>query len=339
VGMQAIKSSLCVPLKVRDQLMGALYVDNTSFFVKFSQEDLEFLTGFANQAAIAIENSRLYKQLEDQARNREMELVALVEERTRELAIALEKAGEANRAKSRFLASMSHELRTPLNAIIGYSELLEEEMQDLGEASFNDDLKKIQGAGKHLLALINDILDLSKIEAEKMELNLESFSLPELLLDVAATIAPLIEKNSNKLELKIEGQLGSLRADPTRVRQILFNLLSNACKFTNEGVITLAAERLLQKGSGWIRIAVHDSGIGMTPVQMAKLFEAFTQADPSISAKYGGTGLGLALSRSFCQMMGGDISVESEYGKGSIFTVMLPAEVFFEGYAGTQSVP
>lgn len=324
---QAIRSSLCVPLKVRDQLIGVMYVDNSSILVKFGDEELEFVAGFANQAAIAIENSRLYKKLEEQARNREKELVALVEERTRDLVRASAEAEEANHAKSRFLASMSHELRTPLNAIIGYSEMLQEEMQDLGEGAFNPDLKKIQGAGKHLLALINDILDLSKIEAGKMDLNLETFSLSALIQDVAMTLSPLVERNGNRLELRPANGLGSVYGDATRVRQILFNLLSNASKFTKNGLIALEATRIVLEGNDWIQIVVRDTGIGMTPEQMGKLFKAFSQADTMISRKFGGTGLGLALSRRFCQMMGGEIMAESEYGKGSAFTVRLPAEV------------
>jgi signal transduction histidine kinase/pSer/pThr/pTyr-binding forkhead associated (FHA) protein len=324
---QAIRSSLCVPLKVRDQLIGVMYVDNSSLIVKFGDEELEFVAGFANQAAIAIENSRLYKKLEEQARNREKELVALVEERTRDLVRASAEAEEANHAKSRFLASMSHELRTPLNAIIGYSEMLQEEMQDLGEGAFNPDLKKIQVAGKHLLVLINDILDLTKIEAGKMDLYLETFSLSALIQDVATTIAPLVGKNGNRLELRPADGLGKVYGDATRVRQILFNLLSNASKFTKDGVITLEADRLLLDGNDWIQLVVRDTGIGMTPEQMGKLFKAFSQADTMISKKFGGTGLGLALSKRFCQMMGGEITAESEYGTGSAFTVRIPAEV------------
>lgn len=324
---QAIRSSLCVPLKVRDQLIGVMYVDNSSLLVKFGDEDLEFVAGFANQAAIAIENSRLYKALEEQARNREKELVDLVEERTRELARASAEAEEANRAKSRFLASMSHELRTPLNAIIGYSEMLQEEMSDLGEDAFGPDLRKIQAAGKHLLSLINDILDLSKIEAGKMDLNLESFNISALIQDVVMMISPLVERNGNKLKLSPADGLGLMHGDSTRMRQILYNLLSNASKFTKDGIISLEASRTSLDGSEWIQIVVRDTGIGMTPEQMGKLFMAFTQADTTISKKFGGTGLGLALCKRFCQMMGGEITAESEYGKGSAFIVRIPAEV------------
>lgn len=324
--MQSIRSSMCVPLKVRDQLIGVLYVDNTSL-VRFGPEELEFVSGFANQAAIAIENSRLYKRLEEEAKNREKELVALVEERTRSLADAMIAAEEANRAKSRFLASMSHELRTPLNAIIGYSEMLEDELKDLDQKDLIPDLKKIEGAGKHLLALINDILDVSKIEAGKMELYLETFELSSLIREIATTIKPLVEKNANKLELVSSPDLGSIYADATRVRQVLFNLLSNACKFTKDGVITLRADRKVDNGAEWVSLIVRDTGIGMTSDQLGKLFQAFSQADSSISRRFGGTGLGLALSKRFCQMMGGDIDVESVYGKGTTFIAKFPAEV------------
>jgi signal transduction histidine kinase len=328
--IQAIRSSLCVPLKVRDQLIGVLYVDNSSAFIKFGDEDLEFVSGFANQAAIAIENSRLYKTMEDQARNREMELVALVDERTKELAGAMEKAEEANAAKSRFLASMSHELRTPLNAIIGYSEMLVEEAEDLGHENYISDLQKIRMAGKHLLALVNDILDFSKIEAGKIELYLESFDVAMLVQSVSGTIAPLVAKNGNTLRTVCPEGTGSLLADLTKVQQTLFNLLSNACKFTSQGTITLEARRDQDGGQEWISFDIRDSGIGMTPEQLAKLFQPFTQGDASTTRKYGGTGLGLSISRHFCRMMGGDITVESTFGSGSTFTVRLPVR------AGTE---
>jgi PAS domain S-box-containing protein len=237
-----------------------------------------------------------------------------------------EAAEEANRVKSHFLANMSHELRTPLNAIIGYSELLQDEATELGQPDMIPDLTKIHGAGKHLLALINDILDLSKIEAGKMDLFLERFEVRPLIEEVRATILPLVEKNSNVLELQLAPDVGHMHGDVTRVRQILFNLLSNACKFTDHGAVSLSVERQRRSGGDWIVIRVADSGIGMTPAQLGKLFQAFTQADSSTSRKYGGTGLGLVICRRFCQMMGGDVSVTSEPGKGSVFTVELPAE-------------
>ncbi len=235
-----------------------------------------------------------------------------------------EAAEEANKAKSVFLANMSHELRTPLNAIIGYSEMLQEEAEDLEEEEFAEDIKKINTAGKHLLSLINDILDLSKIEAGKMDLYEETFDINEMIKDVESTIFPLAEKNGNQLEINCPENLGDMKADLTKVRQALFNLLSNASKFTKEGTIKLDVITEQNEEGDWIKFQVEDTGIGMTEEQTKKLFEAFTQADSSTTRKYGGTGLGLAISRRFCQMMGGDISVESEYGKGSEFTITLP---------------
>ena len=233
----------------------------------------------------------------------------------------------ATEAKSQFLANMSHELRTPLNAIIGYSEMLQEEAQDAGNAQFVADLEKIHGAGKHLLALINDILDLSKIEAGKMELYLETFELKTMLEDVVATTRLLVQKKSNTLVVNLSPGLGAMRADLTKVRQALFNLLSNASKFTERGTITLSAARETTSGRDWIVLKVADTGIGMTGQQLGRMFQAFSQADASTVRKYGGTGLGLAITRHFCRMMGGDVTVSSEQGAGSTFTLRLPAEV------------
>ena len=233
----------------------------------------------------------------------------------------------ATKAKSQFLANMSHELRTPLNAIIGYSEMLEEEAQDAGNQQFVADLEKIHGAGKHLLALINDILDISKIEAGKMELYLETFDLKTMLEDVVATTRLLVQKKSNTLVVQLSPGLGAMRADLTKVRQALFNLLSNASKFTESGTITLTAARESNSSHDWIVLQVKDTGIGMTREQLGRMFQAFSQADPSTVRKYGGTGLGLAITRRFCRMMGGDVTVSSESGVGSTFTLRLPAEV------------
>jgi signal transduction histidine kinase/DNA-binding response OmpR family regulator len=249
---------------------------------------------------------------------------------THEALEARDAAESANRTKSTFLANMSHELRTPMNAIIGYSEMLIEEAEDLDQQAFIPDLQKIRNAGKHLLALINDILDLSKIEAGKMTIYLESFALADMIHDVVGTVQPLVEKNANRLEVRADSaSLGTMRADLTKVRQTLFNLLSNASKFTEKGTITLSAERLCAPSGApdRIRIAVQDTGIGMSSEQLGRLFQAFSQADASTTRKYGGTGLGLVISRKFCQMMGGDITVESTPGQGTTFTVELPAEV------------
>ena len=248
----------------------------------------------------------------------------------RDLALARDQALEASRAKSAFLANMSHELRTPLNAIIGYSEILLEDAQDADQEDAIADLNKIQTAGKHLLELITEILDLSKIEAGKMDLHLEDFEVEPMVRDVVHTIQPLVEKNANTLQAQCDDS-GTLRADLTKVRQVLFNLLSNACKFTEGGSIGFAARREEDAdGQEWVVFTVRDTGIGMSLEQIEKLFQPFTQADASTTREYGGTGLGLTISRHFCQMMGGDITIESELGQGSVFTVRLPAQVRVE---------
>jgi len=229
-------------------------------------------------------------------------------------------AEEANAAKSHFLASMSHELRTPLNAILGYSEMMQEDAEDAGHTELIPDLQRVQAAGRHLLTLINEVLDLSKIEAGKMELYLEEVDIAKLMGDVATTVQPLVERNGNRLEVIQRNPPGSMQADATRLRQVLLNLLSNASKFTERGVISLESERT----GGAMVFRVRDTGIGMTPEQLGRLFEAFAQAEASTSSKYGGTGLGLALSRRFCQLMGGDVTVTSEVAKGSTFTATIP---------------
>jgi signal transduction histidine kinase/DNA-binding response OmpR family regulator len=244
-----------------------------------------------------------------------------------ELVAARDRALDANRAKSTFLANMSHELRTPLNAIIGYSELIEEEAEEEGNDHYVPDLKKIQTAAKHLLALINDILDFSKIEAGKMDLYLENLDTARMINEISTTVLPMIEKNGNTLEVQTDANAGVMHADLTKVRQVLFNLLSNASKFTEKGTITLKTERRQLPNGEWIVFKVSDTGIGMSDEQMDRLFKEFSQADASTTRKYGGTGLGLAISRRFCQMMGGDITVSSEVGKGTTFTVELPTVV------------
>jgi PAS domain S-box-containing protein len=242
-----------------------------------------------------------------------------------ELHKAIWASEQATRAKSDFVASMSHELRTPLNAIIGYSEILFEDAQNAGRESEMTDLSKIQDAGKHLLGLIDNILDLSKIEAGKMTLYLETFELRPMIDSVAATVTALARKTGNILVVNCADEVGTMHSDLTKVRQTLFNLLSNACKFTRNGTITLSARRDANEAVDWIEFQVRDTGIGMTPDQQAKVFEAFTQADDSTTRTYGGTGLGLAITKSFCRLMDGDVTLTSETGKGSTFTVRLPA--------------
>jgi len=244
-----------------------------------------------------------------------------------EVATAKEAAETANRTKSLFLANMSHELRTPLNAILGFSEMLQEESVERGLQDFSADLSKISTAGKHLLGLINDILDLAKIEAGKMDLHLEGFDIYSLIDEVASTIEMQVAKNGNTLEVTCAPDIGFMRADLSKVRQGLFNLVSNAAKFTHDGEIKVAAERQLMDGSDWILFRVSDTGIGLSSEQIVRLFQSFTQADASTTRKFGGTGLGLALTRRFCQMMGGDVTVHSVPGEGSVFTIKLPGTV------------
>jgi signal transduction histidine kinase len=217
---------------------------------------------------------------------------------------------------------MSHELRTPLNAIIGVSEMLREDAEALKQDT--EPLERVLGAGRHLLALINDILDLSKIEAGRMELQLEDFALVPLIDSTVKTVEPLAAKNTNQLVVHCDGAIGTLHADSMRLRQAMLNLMSNANKFTERGTITVDARQAQENGRDWVTIAVADTGIGMTPEQMGKLFQEFSQASSTTASKYGGTGLGLVISKRFCQMMGGDITVESEPGRGSTFTIRLP---------------
>ncbi len=294
-----------------------------------SRDELGTLVGSFNEMLqqIQIRDEELERHrghLEEEVLVRTKELKRTNEE----LTMAKEKAEEASRAKSEFLANMSHELRTPLNAIIGYSEMLQEEAQKMKQQGYFSDLRKINTAGRHLLGLINDVLDLSKIEAGKMQLHLERFEVRTVIDDVVSTVHPLVEKNHNQLEVELGEDLGAILADQTKTQQLLYNLLSNASKFTQGGKIRLEAKRLKKEGGGeWVEFRVLDTGIGISPEQIDKLFMPFTQGDASTTRRYGGTGLGLAISRHFSQMMGGDLRVESKVGEGSAFTLVLPAEV------------
>jgi len=279
-------------------------------------------------------------RIEQKLRDATDELEARVEERTialtksnrklekevRDRRLAETQALEANRIKSAFLANMSHELRTPLNAIIGYCEMLLEDRTVQPDADVGPDLVKIQSAADHLLAIISDILDLSKIEAGKMEINTEVFAVAEVVDSVMNAVAPLTERNHNTLKLRCPRDLGTIKTDRTKVHQILANLLSNACKFTHEGRVELTVRLAVAESRRWVEFSVFDTGIGISPETLERLFAPFTQADSSTTRKYGGTGLGLAISRHYARMLGGDITVRSTVGEGSTFTLRLPAE-------------
>ena len=245
----------------------------------------------------------------------------------------------ATEAKSQFLASMSHELRTPMNAIIGFTRLVMRRSKDVLPAQQYSNLEKILASANHLLALLNDVLDLSKIEAGKMAVLIEPFDVAALIGEVQAVIQPLIAKNANTLVIECAPDLGAMRSDQTKLRQNLFNLLSNAAKFTQQGRITLAARRLVRDGDDWVEFKVSDTGIGMSTEQLGRLFEVFTQAEASTARDYGGTGLGLAITRRYCQMLGGDVTVLSAPGAGSTFTIVLPAVAPSAEPAALESAP
>jgi signal transduction histidine kinase/DNA-binding response OmpR family regulator len=294
------RTVLGVPLMREGAAIGAVLLTRSEV-EPFTQQQIDLITTFADQAVIAIANVSLFDEIQDKSRQLE----------------------QASQHKSQFLANMSHELRTPLNAIIGYSEILQEDAVDLGQDNLVADLKKIESAGRHLLGLINDILDLSKIEAGKMDIYLEDVEIVPLLEEVRSIIVPMAEKNANVLEYRLADNLGSMRTDRTKLKQSLLNLFSNGSKFTQNGRLTLNVQRF-EADKPMVRFAISDTGIGMTEEQLGRLFQAFNQADASTTKKYGGTGLGLAITRNFCQLLGGNVTVTSKPGEGSTFTIVLP---------------
>jgi len=301
IAMRAgFQARLVVPLVGTDRVVGALVIRRKQPG-NFPKETIALLQTFAAQSVLAIQNARLFHEIEDKSRQ----------------------LAETSENKSQFLSSMSHELRTPLNAIIGLTEMMVTNATRFGTEKALEPLRRVNAAGTHLLSLINEILDLSKIEAGKLELNPEPVNLTRLIDEVIGTAGQLAEKNQNRLVVETQENLGALAADSMRLKQILLNLLSNACKFTKEGEVALRV-RQVADGRDWVELAVADSGIGMTAEQQAKLFQDFTQADSLTARRYGGTGLGLAISRKLARMMGGDVTVTSELGKGSVFTVRLP---------------
>jgi signal transduction histidine kinase len=301
--LDPVRALLLCPLEVQDEVVGILFFGSTREPIEISRADVLSVERYVTQVAAAIRNARLFEE-------------------SRQARAAAE---QANAAKSQFLATMNHELRTPMNAIIGYAEMLEEEATDLGMERFVEDLRKIRSAGRHLLGLINGVLDLAKIESGRMELDPEAVDVDELLGEVASAAEPLMRRNDNRFETVREGRLGGATLDVTKVRQTLLNLLGNAAKFTTGGTVTLAAAREERVDGPWLRFRVTDTGIGMTAEQLGRLFQPFTQADASTTRRFGGTGLGLAISRSFVEMMGGTVAVTSEPERGSTFTVDLPA--------------
>jgi signal transduction histidine kinase len=297
------RSFLGVPLLREGVTIGVLLLQRSAV-QPFTDKQIDLATTFADQASIAIKNVRLFDELQD--KNRQLQL--------------------ASEHKSQFVSSVSHELRTPLNAIIGLTEMMVTNAARFGTEKAQEPLQRVHRAGTHLLGLINQVLDLSKIEAGKLELNPQTVQLAPLIDEIVGTARQLAQQNKNRMVVEVKEDLGAITVDPMRLRQILLNLLSNACKFTKEGEVKLRASGV-SNGGHWVELSVSDTGIGMTPEQQAKLFEEFSQADATTAQRFGGTGLGLAITRKLARLMGGDVTVASEPGEGSVFTLRLPAEV------------
>lgn len=298
------KSLITFPLIKDGEALGVLTFANTEKHFALEAEDIDHIGRYVTYIVSALRNASDYREIQE----------------------ARAAADNANKAKSQFLANMSHELRTPMNAVIGYSEMLEEEAEDRGLDDLIPDLKKIRNAGGHLLELINDVLDLSKIEADKIELYIEKCDTEVLLADIVSTAMPLFDKNSNRFETEISEQPGEANLDRTKVSQVVLNLLSNAAKFTSDGLVRLTAEYSVQDNADWLVVSVKDSGIGMTEEQLERIFDPFSQADASTTREFGGTGLGLSISRKFCELMGGSLTAESHVNEGSTFTMSIPVK-------------